>query len=51
MKLAKIVEAQPAKESLKDPRYPDGNTLDGVLTFDGVPAGRKIRYFDENFSK
>lgn len=43
----KIIGVQPAKESLKDPRYPERNTLDGVLVFDGVPEERKIRYFDE----
>lgn len=43
----KIIGAQPAKESLKDPRFPERNTLDGVLVFDGVPEERKIRYFEE----
>lgn len=43
----KIVGVQPAPESLKDPRFPERNTLDGVLVFDGVPEERKIRYFDE----
>lgn len=43
----KIIGAQPAKESLKDPRFPERNTLDGVLVFDGVPDERRIRYFDE----
>ncbi len=42
-----IVGAQPAPESLKDPRYPERNTLDGVLTFDHVPKERVIRYFHE----
>lgn len=43
----KIIGVQPAPESLKDPRYPERNTLDGVLVFDGVPEERKIRYFEE----
>ena len=43
----KIIGAQPDKESLKDLRYPERNTIDGVLTFDGVPEERKIRYFEE----
>lgn len=43
----KIIGVQPAKESLKDPRFPERNTLDGVLVFDGVPEERKIRYFEE----
>ena len=42
-----IVGAQPAPESLKDARYPERNTLDGVLTFDNVPKERIIRYFNE----
>lgn len=33
----KIIGAQPAKQSLKDPAFPDRNTIDGVLKFDGVP--------------
>lgn len=43
----KVIGVQPAPESLKDPRFPERNTLDGVLVFDGVPEERKIRYFDE----
>lgn len=43
----KVIGVQPAKESLKDPRFPERNTLDGVLVFDGVPEERKIRYFEE----
>lgn len=43
----KIIGAQPAPESLKDSRYPERNTLDGVLVFEGVPEERKIRYFNE----
>ena len=43
----KIIGVQPAPESLKDPRFPERNTLDGVLVFDGVPEERKIRYFEE----
>lgn len=33
----KIIGVQPAKQSLKDPAFPDRNTIDGVLAFDGVP--------------
>lgn len=43
----KVIGVQPAKESLKDPRFPERKTLDGVLVFDGVPEERKIRYFEE----
>lgn len=43
----KVIGVQPAPESLKDPKFPERNTLDGVLVFDGVPEERKIRYFDE----
>ncbi len=43
----RIIGVQPAPESLKDSRYPERNTLDGVLVFDGVPEGKRIRYFDE----
>lgn len=43
----KVIGVQPAKESLKDPKFPERNTLDGVLVFDGVPEERKIRYFEE----
>ncbi len=32
----KIIAAQPANQSLKDPAFPDRNTIDGVLKFDGV---------------
>ena len=33
----KIIGAQPAPQSLKDPAFPDRNTIDGVLKFNGVP--------------
>lgn len=33
----KIIGAQPAKQSLKDPAFPERNTIDGVLPFNGVP--------------
>lgn len=36
----KIIGAQPAKESLKSPDFPDRNTIDGVLTFNGVSEER-----------
>lgn len=32
----KIIGAQPAKQSLKDPTFPERNTIDGVLKFEGV---------------
>ncbi|MCY7185432.1 PLP-dependent cysteine synthase family protein [Streptococcus gallolyticus] len=33
----KIIGAQPAEISKKDPNFPERNTIDGVLNFDGVP--------------
>lgn len=52
----KIIGAQPAKQSLKDPAFPERNTIDGVLKFDGVPEDkvptlfRKFHtYYDECF--
>lgn len=33
----KIIGAQPAPQSLKNPAFPERNTIDGVLKFDGVP--------------
>lgn len=36
----KIIGAQPAKQSLKDPAFPERNTIDGVLKFDGVPEDK-----------
>ena len=52
----KIIGAQPARQSLKDPAYPDRNTIDGVLKFDGVPDDKvpvlfkKFNtYYDECF--
>lgn len=43
----KIIGAQPAKESLKDPNFPERNTIDGVLTFHNVPDEKKIKYFED----
>ncbi|MGI6003589.1 MAG: PLP-dependent cysteine synthase family protein [Lachnospiraceae bacterium] len=43
----KIIGAQPAKQSLKDPAYPDRNTIDGVLKFDGVPEDKVPALFGE----
>ncbi len=34
----KIIGAQPAEQSKKNPNFPERNTIDGVLNFDGVPA-------------
>ena len=34
----KIIGAQPAEQSKKNPAFPDRNTIDGVLNFNGVPA-------------
>ena len=49
----KIIGAQPAKQSLKDPAYPERNTIDGVLKFDGVPDDKVPTlfntYYDECF--
>ena len=33
----KIIGAQPAEQSKKNPAFPDRNTIDGVLNFNGVP--------------
>lgn len=33
----KIIGAQPAEQSKKNPNFPDRNTIDGVLNFNGVP--------------
>ena len=33
----KIIGAQPAEQSKKNPNFPERNTIDGVLNFDGVP--------------
>ena len=33
----KIIGAQPHKQSLKNPEFPERNTIDGVLQFNGVP--------------
>lgn len=41
----KIIGAQPAKVSLKDPAHPEKNTIDGVLQFDGVPDGLVPAFF------
>ena len=45
----KIVGAQPANESLKNPNHPEVNTIDGVLQFHHVPEER-IPYFIRNYS-
>lgn len=37
----KIIGAQPAEQSKKNPAFPERNTIDGVLNFNGVP--------DENY--
>ncbi len=43
----KIIGAQPAKQSLKDPAFPDRNTIDGVLKFDGVPEDKVPTLFHQ----
>lgn len=43
----KIIGVQPAKESLKDSRFPERNTIDGVLVFHNVPKEKEILYFKE----
>lgn len=43
----KIIGAQPAVESRKDPAHPEVNTIDGVLAFHDVPAGRVPEYFEK----
>lgn len=43
----KIIGVQPAKDSLKDPNFPERNTIDGVLVFDNVPKEKEILYFKE----
>lgn len=43
----KIIGVQPAKESLKDPKDPEKNTIDGVLAFHNVPKEKEILYFKE----
>ncbi len=42
----KIIGAQPAKQSLKDPNFPERNTIDGVLKFDGVPDDKVPVFFN-----
>jgi cysteine synthase A len=36
----KIIGAQPHNKSLKNPEFPERNTLDGVLQFNGVPSDK-----------
>lgn len=43
----KIIGVQPAKDSLKDSRFPERNTIDGVLAFHNVPKEKEILYFKE----
>lgn len=43
----KIIGAQPAKQSLKDPAFPERNTIDGVLKFDGVPDDKVPTLFSQ----
>lgn len=43
----KIIGAQPAKQSLKDPAFPERNTIDGVLKFDGVPEDKVPALFHQ----
>lgn len=43
----KIIGAQPAKQSLKDPAFPERNTIDGVLKFDGVPDDKVPTLFEQ----
>jgi len=39
----KIIGAQPAEQSKKNPAFPDRNTIDGVLNFDGLRNWTKAR--------
>ena len=43
----RIIGAQPAKQSLKDPAFPERNTIDGVLKFDGVPEDKVPALFSQ----
>ncbi len=43
----KIIGAQPAGQSLKDPAFPERNTIDGVLKFDGVPEDKVLSLFKQ----
>ncbi len=43
----KIIGAQPAKQSLKDLAFPERNTIDGVLKFDGVPEDKVPALFHQ----
>lgn len=43
----KIIGAQPADQSLKNPNFPDRNTLDGVLKFNGVPDDKVPTLFSQ----
>ena len=41
----KIIGAQPAVQSLKNPEFPERNTIDGVLKFNGVPDDKVPELF------
>ena len=43
----KIIGAQPAKQSLTDSAFPERNTIDGVLKFDGVPEDKVPTLFHQ----
>ncbi len=50
----KIIGVQPAPQSLKDPHFPDRNTIDGVLKFNGVPDGNipsLFKQFDTKYDE
>lgn len=44
----KVIGVQPATESLKDPKHPEKNTIDGVLQFHNVPESRVPGFFTES---
>lgn len=43
----RIVGAQPAADSRKDPAHPERKTIDGVLAFSDVPADRVPDFFEQ----
>lgn len=43
----KIIGAQPAPQSLKNPDFPERNTIDGVLKFDGLPGDKVPALFKQ----
>lgn len=43
----KIIGAQPHNQSLKNPQFPERNTLDGVLQFNGVPSDKVPTLFEQ----